>query len=80
VEMSVNGGDGRDRSDGWWLSGSHMPVFLPYIHVYICNTKIFYNTMKYKKIVFLNFYASTVNIYDGFLCHIKIIYMGLGFI
>ena len=44
-----NGGDGGDRSDGWWLSGSHMSVFLPYTHVYIyAIQKIFYNTMKYK--------------------------------
>ena len=36
--------------DGWWLSGSHVsPVFLPYTYVYICNEKIFYDTMKYKK-------------------------------
>ena len=41
-----NGGDGGDRSDGWWSSGSHVSVFLPYTHVYICNTKIFYKTMK----------------------------------
>ena len=44
-----NGGDGGDRSDGWWLSGSHMFVFLLYTHVYICNAKIFYDTMKHKK-------------------------------
>ena len=29
--------------------------------------------------VFLDFYASTVNIYYGFLCSIKLIYMGLEF-
>ena len=53
VEMEVDGGD---RSDGWWLSGSHvspvgsrMHVFLPYTHVAICNTKIFYDIMKYSK-------------------------------
>jgi hypothetical protein len=44
-----NRGDGGDRSDGWWLSGSHMPVFLLYTHVYICNAKIFYNTINIKR-------------------------------
>ena len=44
-----NGGDGGDRSDGWWLSGSHVSVFLLYTYVYICNTEILYKTMKYKK-------------------------------
>ena len=30
-----NGGDGGGRSDGWWLSGSHVsPIFLPYTYVY----------------------------------------------
>jgi hypothetical protein len=29
--------------------------------------------------VFLNFYASTVNLSYGFLCFVKIIYMGLEF-
>ena len=44
-----NGGDGGDRSDGWWLSVSHVFVFLPYTYVHICNAKIFYKTMKCKK-------------------------------
>ena len=51
--------------DGWWLSGSHVsPIFLPYKHVYKSKIKIFYDTMKYKKINagIFNFYASTVNI------------------
>ena len=30
-----NGGDGGDRSDGWWLSGSHMSIFLLYTHIYM---------------------------------------------
>ena len=44
-----NGGDGGDRSDGLWLSGSRLPIFLLYTYVYLCNAKIFDNTMKYKK-------------------------------
>ena len=29
--------------------GSQLPVFVLYTHVYICNAKIFYDTMKYNK-------------------------------
>ena len=49
MEMEVMGsGYG---GDGWWLSGSHVsPIFLPYKHVYKSKIKIFYDTMKYKKI------------------------------
>ena len=50
MQSGDGGGNGGDGSDGWWLSGSHMSVFLPYTHVYIyIYAKIFYNTMKYKK-------------------------------
>jgi hypothetical protein len=45
--------------------------------------KIFYDTMKYKKMnewyFFKKNYASTVNIYYGVLCSIKNIHMGLEF-
>ena len=79
--MSGNRGDGGDRSDGWWLSGSHVfLVFLLYaMYIYVMQ-KIFYNTMKCKKMnewYFLNFYASTINI--SYVFSIKIIYMGLEF-
>ena len=47
MERDDSGGYGGDGSDRWWLSGSHVSIFLPYI--YICSAKIFYDTMKYNK-------------------------------
>ena len=51
-----NGGDGGDRSDGWWLSGSHVfhvgpgCLYFYYIQMYIyVMQKLFYDTMKYKR-------------------------------
>jgi hypothetical protein len=45
----LSGDGGGNGGDGWWLSGSHVPPkFLPYTHVYAMQ-KIFYETMKYKK-------------------------------
>ena len=40
MQSGDGGGNGGDGSDGWWLSGSHMSIFLPYTHVYICNRNI----------------------------------------
>ena len=41
------GGDGGGSPS---VCGSHVsPIFLPYIHEYKCK-KIFYDTMKYKKV------------------------------
>jgi len=75
VEIEVMGsGYGGDGGGSPSVCGSHVsPIFLPYIHEYKCK-KIFYDTMKYKKMnegIFLKKnYTSMVNIsYRVFTLH-----------
>ena len=51
MEIEVRGsGYGGDGGGSPSVCGSHVsPIFLPYIHEYKCK-KIFYDTMKYKKV------------------------------